>query len=331
MGGRVPALLSETPFAVVDVETTGFSPLNGDRIAEIVVVRVGPEATQEYVTLVNPMRDVGPTDVHGLSNADVAEAPMFNEIVGDLLEVLSGAVMVAHNVRFDRDFISAELSAAGVFLPAIPTLCTLGLAYKWEPALSNHRLATCCIAAGVSFHASHSALGDARAEAALLRRYLLRAEDAGLRTLESLECDPFVFPSAEWPSLTRTGRRRTRSGDGTGVAVPYLARLVASLGRVEASEKVAPYLDLLDRVLEDEQVTEAEAGALRETAERWGLSMEDVVGAHHAYLDSLIAAAVRDGVVTGTELRELEAVTRLLSVDPAILHAQLARAMEDPG
>lgn len=99
MGGRVPALLSETPFAVLDVETTGFSPLNGDRIVEVAVVRVGPEATVEYFTLVNPMRDVGPTHVHGLSDADVAEAPMFNEIVGDLLEVLSGAVMVARPVR----------------------------------------------------------------------------------------------------------------------------------------------------------------------------------------------------------------------------------------
>jgi DNA polymerase-3 subunit epsilon len=256
---------------------------------------------------------------------------MFNEIVGDLLEVLSGAVMVAHNVQFDRDFISAELSAAGVFLPAIPTLCTLGLAYTWEPSLVNHRLATCCTAAGVSYYASHSALGDARAEAELLRRYLLRAEDAGVRTLEDLACDPSVFPTDDWPSLEKTGRRRARSGDGTGVAAPYLARLVASLGSVEASEKTAPYLDLLDRVLEDEQVTEAEAGALRETAEGWGLSMEDAVGAHHAYLDSLVAAAVQDRVVTGSELRELEAVTRLLSIDPAILHARLARAMEDPG
>lgn len=331
MGGRVPALLSETPFAVVDVETTGFSPLNGDRIVEVAVVRLGPETTEEYVTLINPMRQIGPEHIHGLTAADVAEAPMFNEIAGDLLEVLAGAVMVAHNVRFDRDFIAAELSAAGVFLPAVPSLCTLALAYKWEPSLVNHRLSTCCAAAGVPYYASHSALGDARAAADLLRRYLLRAEDAGLRTLEALGCVPSAFPNADWPSLTRTGRRRARSGDGTGVAVPYLARLVASLGSVEASEKVAPYIDLLDRVLEDEQVTEAEAGALRETTERWGLSMEDVVGAHHAYLDSLIAAAVRDGLVTGTERRELEAVTRLLSVDPAILHARLARAMEDPG
>jgi len=98
---------------------------------------------------------------------------MFSEIIGDLLEMLGDAVMVAHNIRFDRDFVAAELSAAGVFLPATPCLCTLELAYRLQPKLLNHRLATCCAAAGVfySVRGSHTAIDDARAEAALLRRY----------------------------------------------------------------------------------------------------------------------------------------------------------------
>jgi DNA polymerase-3 subunit epsilon len=256
---------------------------------------------------------------------------MFQEIVGDLLEVLGGAVMVAHNLKFDRDFLAAELSGAGVFLPAVPGLCTLELAYRFEADLENHRLAACCRAAGIFYHASHSALGDARVEAELLRRYLLKAEAQGLRTLDALGCDPAVFPLADWPELERTGRRKTRSGDGTGVAVPYLAQVVASLGTVDVSAKVAPYVDLLDHVLEDAQVTGDEAQALRATAERWGLTREEVVSAHHTYLEALIAAAVEDRRVTGAELRDLEAATRLLAVDPSILHALLTRAMEDPG
>jgi hypothetical protein len=256
---------------------------------------------------------------------------MFNEIVGDLLEALSGAVLVAHNVRFDRDFISAELSAAGVFLPSIPSICTLELAYRLEPTIANHRLATCCAAAGIEYYATHSALGDARAEADLLRRYLLKAEDAGPSTLETLGCVPLIFPIADWPHLERTGRRTARTGGGTGVPVPYLARLIASLGPVVSSERLAPYLDLLDRALEDQQVTEAEANALRMTAVQWGLSMDDVVSAHHAYLESLVAAAVQDGKLTSAERRQLEAVTHLLAIDPAVMHALVTRGMEDPG
>lgn len=329
--GAVAGLLGQIPFAVIDVETTGFSPLNGDRIVEVAVVRLSSGATDEYVTLVNPLRDVGPTYIHGLTAADVAEAPMFSEIVGDLLEMIDGAVMVAHNIRYDRSFLSAEFSAAGVFLPAIPGLCTLELAYRFEPRLANHRLATCCFAAGVPHFAEHDALGDARAEADLLRRYLLRAEIDGLGTLEALGCVPSRFPSENWPHLPGSGRRAVRAGNESRADLPYLARIVASLGPVAASEKVAPYLDLLDRALEDDQVTEAEADALRVTAMEWGLSMQDVLAAHHAYLESLVTSAVQDGRVTTAERRHLETATRLLAIDPSMLHALLARGMEDPG
>jgi DNA polymerase III epsilon subunit-like protein len=324
-------LLGKMPFAVVDVETTGFSPINGDRIVEVAVVRLSSGATDEYATLVNPLRDVGPTYIHGLSAADVAGAPMFSEIVGDLLEMIDGAVVVAHNIRYDLSFLSAEFSAAGVLLPPIPGLCTLELAYRFEPGLANHRLATCCFAAGVPHFAEHAALGDARAEAELLRRYLLKAEAGGLGTLEALGCAPSRFPSEDWPHLPGSGRRMLRPGNGKSADLPYLARIVASLGPVAASAKVAPYLDLLDRVLEDDQVTEAEADALRVTAVEWGLSMQDVLAAHHAYLESLVTAAVQDGRVTTLERRHLESATRLLAIDPAMLHALLVRGMEDPG
>jgi DNA polymerase III epsilon subunit-like protein len=326
-----PALLSERPFAIVDVETTGFSPLNGDRIVEVAVVRLDGDSTEEYSTLVNPLRDVGPSHIHGLTVEDVAEAPLFTELVGDLLEMMSGAVMVAHNVRYDRDFLAAELSATGVFLPAIPSLCTLELSYRLEPRLANHRLATCCFAAGVPFFGEHSALADARAEAAFLRKYLAKAEAAGLVTLDALGCAPSQFPAEFWPHLERSGRSVVRTGDGARGDLPYLARLIASLDTLSVSEKVGPYVDLLDRALEDQQVTEDEAQALATTAREWGLSREDVLAAHQDYLEALVATAVQDGRVTGGERHELEAVTRLLAIDPSMMHALLARAIEDPG
>lgn len=329
--GRTAALLGDTSFAIVDVETTGFSPLNGDRIVEVAVVRVSPGSTDEYVTLVNPLRDVGPTHIHGLSAQDLADAPMFSEIVGDLLAMIDGSVMVAHNLRFDRDFISAEMSGAGVFLPAIPCLCTLELAYRLEPGLANHRLATCCAAAGLIYEGAHTALVDARAEADLLRRYLLLAEAAGTSTLDLLGCKPVVFPTEKWPHPPRSGRHAIRSGSAVGAAIPYLARMVASLGPVNASERLAPYMHLLDRVLEDDQGTEEEAGALMVIAQEWGLTMEDVLTAHDSYLESLVAAAVQDGKVTSVELRHLETATRLLAIDPSVMHALLADGMKDPG
>lgn len=72
------------PFAVVDVETTGFSPRLHDRLVEIAIVRIGPDGSpqDEYSTLINPLRDVGPTRIHGITAADLVEAPTFVEVMG---------------------------------------------------------------------------------------------------------------------------------------------------------------------------------------------------------------------------------------------------------
>jgi DNA polymerase-3 subunit epsilon len=324
--------LDSLPFAVVDVETTGFSPRLHDRLVEIAIVRITPDGSpeDEYATLINPFRDVGPTHIHGITATDLVEAPTFVEVMGDVLERLRQAVFVAHNVRFDRDFIAAEFSMAGVFLPAIPCLCTLELAYRLHPGLENHRLATCCAAAGLRQDRVHSALEDARAVAHLLVAYLRQAKTAGWTTLDELGCSPLRFPLDLWPTLPASGRcmMRTRVGEPIISQVPFLARVVASLTSAPmGGPRLAPYMDLLDRVLEDRIVTETEAEVLQATAADWGLSREEVMSAHHAFLDSLITAAMADGTISELERRDLEAVTRLLALDPSVLHALLNRTM----
>lgn len=316
-------------FAVVDFETTGFSPRLGDRVVEVGVVRVGPsgEVEHEYETLVNPERDVGPTRIHQIRASDVAGAPTFPEIAGDLLELLADAVFVAHNVGFDRDFLAAELSRTGAFLPAIPSLCTLRLSYRLAPGLANHRLATCCQAAGIQAQTTHAALDDARSAALLLSAYLRAAQSRGIDTLAELGCEPLEFPSALWPRATPSGRRLSRRDRARASAaeIPYLARVVASLDALPSyGERMGPYLDLLDRALEDRMVSEAEGEALQATAHEWGLGREDVIGAHHAYLAALVQGALADSVVSDLERRDLETVTRLLAIDGSVLAALLA-------
>ena len=73
------AVLGETPFAVIDVEATGIYPGGHDRIIEVAVVRMSPrfEIEDQWVTLVNPQRDVGRTDLHGIRAADLAGAGGF--------------------------------------------------------------------------------------------------------------------------------------------------------------------------------------------------------------------------------------------------------------
>lgn len=162
-------------YAVLDLETTGFSPAGGDRIVEIGIVDlgVGGESEREWTTLVNPQRAVGATRVHHITAHDVADAPTMAELASELIELLRGRVVVAHNAAFDVPFLTAELARVGVPLaPArVPQLCTMRLS-SYFLTTRTRRLEDCCQAAGISLVDAHSALGDARATARLLVHYM---------------------------------------------------------------------------------------------------------------------------------------------------------------
>jgi DNA polymerase-3 subunit epsilon len=321
--------LGTTPFAVIDVETTGFSPRLHDRVVELAVLRLSPDGSleDEYATLLNPGRDVGATHVHGISAADVRDAPTFAEVVGDVAVRLRGAVLVGHNVRFDLGFLAAECGKAGFPLPPMPALCTLRLAYLLAPGLASRKLSDCCSSVGITLDTAHSGLGDARATAQLLAAYLNAGRAAGLQSLADFGCQPLTLPAASWCGLAPSGQclHRDQAARSRREQVTYLARLVDRLDTVAVGgAEVAAYLDLLDRALEDRRITETEAGALLATAHEWGLSRDQVTEAHRRYMEALVIAARADGVVSPAERHDLEDVCALLGLVPTMLESQLA-------
>ena len=87
---------------VVDVETTGLGA--HDRLVEVAVITLDPETWEtqdEYDTLINPQRDVGPTGVHGVTAGMVELAPVFAEVFAPVARRLHGAILIAHNLSFD--------------------------------------------------------------------------------------------------------------------------------------------------------------------------------------------------------------------------------------
>src|SRR5688500_1267974 len=148
-GGDGPGFEVDAPYAVIDVETTGFSPATGDRIVEIAIARVDARGRieDEYSTVLNPGRDVGPVFVHGISNSEVQDAPRFEDVAGELLDRLDGAVVVAHNAVFEERFLAAEFGRLGLQLPLNPALCSLWLARR-TMRTPNHKLTTLARAAG---------------------------------------------------------------------------------------------------------------------------------------------------------------------------------------
>lgn len=106
-----------TGYTCIDFETTGLFPTRHDRVLEVGVVFVdeGGTVEGEWSTLVNPGRDVGPTNIHGITAREILEAPTFADISPILLRSVAGRTVVAHNAPFESD--SCALSSLG---PATP-------------------------------------------------------------------------------------------------------------------------------------------------------------------------------------------------------------------
>lgn len=311
--------MSENRIAVIDLETTGLSPWRNDRIVEIGVILISEDGSvlSEYETLVNPRRDIGPSSIHGIAASDIIRAPSFDEIAGDLLALLRDATAVAgHNIAFDRNFLAKEFERAGVQFPEIPLICS----YQ---RLGRSSLMACCAEYGIDANeAPHRALADARVTAQLISK--LCAEDPDILRANSIS-------GVTWPTVPARNThclRREEAMLANSAPPDYLQRLAARICHdVDAEEpNVLAYLALIDRVLEDRLIDEAEGDAIIDAAIQWGLTKSQVDAAHRQYLQNLVFHALADGVVTNTERRDLHLVARLLGQEDALLDHVLDKA-----
>ncbi|MCS5716517.1 exonuclease domain-containing protein [Herbiconiux sp. CPCC 205763] len=167
-------------FATIDFETTGLFPSGSDRAIEVAVVHSDPDGTitGRWDTLINPGRDLGRQDIHRITAFEARQAPAFGEIAAELLELLSGRVIVAHNASFDTRFLLAELGRLGYSHgEELVSLCTMRLARQYLPAGARRSLAECCATFGIDLEGAHRASVDAEATAQLLAAYLDHTED----------------------------------------------------------------------------------------------------------------------------------------------------------
>lgn len=309
-------------FAVIDLETTGLHPDYHHRVVELAIVTLGPSGQREteWATLINPERDVGATHIHGLTASDLADAPRFSDVAGEVVAQLAGRVLVAHNLRFDVAFLASELARLNADLGMVSGVCTLGLASRFG-IVGQRTLPACCAALGVELTEHHTALGDAVAVALLLRAYARLA--GGLDQLPSAQPvreRPWPPFPASRPILMRGTPRPLRT---------TLAHFIAGLPpgpelNVVDQEAALEYLALLDRVLEDRSISDEEVGALSTVAAAWGLDQKDVHAMHWAYIEGVRRSAWADGRLSVEEKQDLLRVAQLLSLDPAVSEALTA-------
>jgi DNA polymerase-3 subunit epsilon len=172
-------------YVMLDLETTGPTPLY-DRITEIALIRFeyGVE-TERWQTLVNPGISIPPFITHltGITNEMVKDAPPFAEVAHTLYGYIEGAVLAAHNVRFDHGFLKSEFKRLDAVLRQ-KVMCTVKLSRKLYPEHRGHGLDAIMQRHGLNTGARHRAMGDVELVVAYLD--LARRQLGEARVLEAV-------------------------------------------------------------------------------------------------------------------------------------------------
>ena len=160
-------------YAIVDIETTG-GRASRDKITEIaVVIHDGQSIIDSFESLINPECYIpyGITQLTGITQEMVADAPKFYEIARQFVEITEGAVFVAHNVRFDYGFIREEFARLG-FTYSRRQLCTVRLSRKSFPGLPSYSLGNLIRHFHIQVNGRHRAMADVMATVQLFERIM---------------------------------------------------------------------------------------------------------------------------------------------------------------
>ncbi|WP_347549879.1 ATP-dependent DNA helicase DinG [Pseudalkalibacillus hwajinpoensis] len=176
-------------YTIIDFETTGNSPKNGDKIIQIglAVVEDG-SIVERYASFVNPEQRLPPfiQQLTGITDDDVKDAPLFEEVAPELLKRLDGAYFVAHNVRFDLNFMNAELDESGYEPFSGPIIDTVELARILLPTAEAYKLSWLADHLSITHENPHQADSDAEVTAELLLYLFDKLNDLPIVTLHQL-------------------------------------------------------------------------------------------------------------------------------------------------
>ncbi len=303
--------IQDTPIAILDFETTGLTP-GYDRVVEVCVVRREPGGDPEVVldTLVNPLRPVAATEIHGISDEDVAQAPTFQQIAGDLVAAVSGCAIAAYNVYFDMKFLASELQGVGVHCEP-PHFCLMYM----RPMLGlgkRCRLEDACQEHNIEYEIAHIAAQDVQASAQLLEFYLSVLEERGIRTfaeVASLKSYKFTKSFSKDPLAGPAEFNLSRGG------TKLLSRSVSPAPQAidDTKHRVQEYWDALRTVVADLEVTDEEVEYVVQERKRLGLPKERLRVMHARAFASVISQFIGDQWLDDREVLKLRRLRQCLS------------------
>ncbi|WP_214481262.1 ATP-dependent DNA helicase DinG [Bacillus sp. SM2101] len=177
-------------FVVIDLETTGNAVKSNDKIIQIaaVVIEDG-KIIDRFSSFVNPNREIPAfiSELTGITNSMVTDAPMFTEIAPIIINMLENSYFVAHNVPFDLNFLQEEIKSHGFSELTIPSLDTVELARILYPTKDSYKLSDLSADFVVEHLQPHRADSDAEVTAILFLELINKLNSLPLVTLEALK------------------------------------------------------------------------------------------------------------------------------------------------
>lgn len=294
----------------LDFETTGFAQAR-DRIVEVgaVLFSEAGDRLGEFHSLVNPRCRVGATEIHGIQDSDLIDAPSFSEILPGLAEFLNSHVIVAHNKAFDLGFLQQELHRLGTSHEYIEALCTIELVSQIEPT-SPRKLMECCAALGLPLEQGHHALNDARMTSHLATHLLHRAKRIRLPEPVQISVPHFLSKQAREP-LPRDAAYLAAAESGD-----FLTSLVARLpvGESSGTAGASQYMDFLDRVISSRDFSTDSVSYLVGLASQLEIGSVPLKNLHLDYFKIMCETARADHYISDRERADLKSAALFLGI-----------------
>lgn len=179
----------DAEYCVFDFETTGTAARN-DKVIEIgaVMVKKG-RIVDTFSSFINPGRAIPYyiTQITGITNDDVKDAPYFDEVYQKIKDFFGDAILTAHNLSFDYSFLKNECMFYDLLMPLNESICTLKIARLIYPQLPSKSLGNIVRHLQIRHRDVHRGLGDATATAkVLLRMFKVLRDEHGINTASDL-------------------------------------------------------------------------------------------------------------------------------------------------
>ncbi|WP_059105142.1 ATP-dependent DNA helicase DinG [Shouchella shacheensis] len=288
-------------YVIVDLETTGHSPAHGDRIIQIGAVKVeAGHISERFTTYVNPKQEIPPfiTELTGIDNEDVGEAPLFEEVAKELLAFMEGCDFVAHNVPFDKGFLEQQLQLEGYSFPNGSVFDTVEMSRVLWPKQISYKLTELSTSLDLDHNRPHQADSDAYSTAELFLALLHTIETLPLLTLQQLLPIGKRLKS-DWQQLLdpliRMKLKSGETGEDDYDCYRQLALKKQEVGSSSAPEEPVTTFEEAQELLFGEDGTFAQAFSSYETRLGQTQMMHEVNHAFREHQHALIEAGTGTG------------------------------------